>query len=488
MIGKSAKRELTNVFGTRKVSNWTRIGFLVSFLLSVAVSIGIVSSANPFVGVGLLLLGGFIALSVAQPTIGGLFIILSSPLDVLAWNVLDFHLRPFELFTIATLLGLLLQVSQHRRKFFRTALDWPILAFWLSLAVTLLINGGNRFGSIMLVIYGILALEYFVLVNVLQDQWTLKKAIYTLVMIGDVVAVTGFLQVANYYLGLQVDFLRGVHYMIVEWGRPMGTFTDPGLYGMYAMFVFLLLLPLLSSQNQRRRSFFVVSLIIQIVAIFLSFARVAWIGALVGLLIFTLTQRGFGRKSSVRTMLYVLFFISIVLFVWGRLSSQTFTEFVDRMMGIDREGSFLVRVQLSAITLDKIVQKPIFGYGIGSWGSPLLDERVLMGPNMFISIMYDAGIFGLVSLLWLLIALLKPLITNAWRPKVASISPSNNGIFLGLSGMLISFLATAAYNYNWFWVILALGVSVARVSKELSRMDDHNARARPRRGREGARV
>jgi O-antigen ligase len=469
MIVESAKRTLINVFGTRKVSNWSRIGFLVSFLLCVAVGIGIVSSANPFLGVGLLLLGGLFALSVARPIIGGLSIVLSSPLNVFAWDGLGFNVRLCGLFTVATLLGISLQLLLGRRKFLRTALDWPILVFWLVLAVTLQINGGNRFGYVLLLVFGYMAVMYFVLVNILRDERTVRVAVDLLVLIGDVVAGVGFLQVAGQYLGLQGEFFRAIHFDVIEFGRPMGTFTDPGWFGIYTMFVFLLLLSLVSNQSGWRRSFFSASLVIQIVAIILSSARAAWVGALVGIFIFILMQRGHKRRSSIRTALYLLFSIFIIVFVWGQLSPNTFGSFVERLIGVDVQSSAQSRILVTQMTLDALDQKLLFGYGLGSWENPLLDEKVRMGPTMVISLIHDAGIMGLVSWVWLLITLFTPLIVNAWHTKITSISPYNDGILLGLLGIFISFQFSSGYNYEWFWVAIAFGGAVAEVSKKLPR-------------------
>lgn len=420
-------------------------------------------------GIGVMLLIMLLCLCTARPIIGGLFIIISSPLNVLTWNGLGFNVRLYELFTLATLLGLVLQVLLRRRTLSVTNLQRSIIMFCFILGFTLAHNGGNKYGYVLILSFSFLAVMYFVITNNIENKTTLIKYFSAIILIGDIIAGLGLLQVAGQYLGLQSNVFHTVHYTIVEVGRPMGTFTDPGWFGIYTMFIFLLILPLLSSHSGWRRIYFWASLFIQIVAIFLSFARAAWVGAILAVIIYSLmpNRTTHKQKTSKKRLLYVLFSIFIILFLWRQFSSNTFVSIINRMTGVDLDNSIKSRIFLTQITLEAVRQKIIFGHGIGSWESELLSDKVRMGPNMFISIMYDAGLLGLVSLLWLLIALLSPLITEAWHPKNGLLAPYTRGILLGILGILISFQFTSGYNYEWFWVVIALGGGTVKLFKNV---------------------
>jgi hypothetical protein len=341
--------------------------------------------------------------------------------------------------------------------------------FCFILGFTLALNGGNQYGHVLVLSFSFLAVMYFVLTNNIENETTLKKYFNAIVLIGDIVAGLGILQVAGQYLGLQSNFFRTIQYEVVEVGRPVGTFTDPGWFGIYAMFVFLSILPLLSSQFGWRRIYFSASLFIQIVAILLSFTRAAWIGAILAVIIYSLmphrtTQK---QKTPKKRLFYVLLSIFIILYLGRQLSPNTFVSFKNRIAGVDAASSIKSRIILTQITFEGVRNKLLFGHGIGSWESELLSDKVRMGPNMFISVMYDAGLLGLVSLLWLLIGLLVPLITEAWHPKNGLLAPYTRGILLGILGILVSFQFSSGYNNEWFWVAIALGGGTTKLFKKV---------------------
>ncbi len=174
--------------------------------------------------------------------------------------------------------------------------------------------------------------------------------------------------------------------------RPYATFPHPNVLGGFLAVV----LPLFLIQLHRKRSFFlIITIVLGLTALFLTYSRSAWAVGAAGLSIMYLVLR---RKQRNARPSFVLILIPVILFI------------VFIAVNIDLESeSFVVRQQLNVAALTMVRQSPLLGTGLGNFFVNLpavLPSRTIdfLQPvhNIYLLFLAESGIIGFAFFLWLL--------------------------------------------------------------------------------------
>jgi O-antigen ligase len=244
-------------------------------------------------------------------------------------------------------------------------------------------------------------------------------------------------------------------------GRLFGSFAHPNILAFYLVFVITVIFYFLETRifrlNQIRRILLWMYLLGVLGLLILTQTRSAWISC-VG--IFFLY--GIFKEKKYLVLCLV---VSLVLVATPPVQSRL--KDLREGTGVrpgEKLNSLSWRVKLWASSIPSIRQKPIFGHGLASfvyYSSDFFDRgRGKVPPhNVYVELLFETGLVGLFSYLWIYWRLLKDLFRGMRRQDPSS-SREAAIVFVYIIGYLLICLSDNALYYlafNWyFWFFIGL--------------------------------
>ena len=220
----------------------------------------------------------------------------------------------------------------------------------------------------------------------------------------------------------------------------------------------------------------IISFIILSFAIFYTLSRTA---ILLYFIVFALSFFSFNKKF-IKTSMLLLFGV-LIFFIIFNLSPTKFNELKSQSNSIiindpnyeskyvNRNEPFMksARAELMIVAINGFKEKPFFGHGITKFHSsnPTYGEqgeliRYPLSHNDYLLIMYELGLIGIISFLFLFIFNYVKLYQNKHKY-------SNNIyiIFIQITVFGIGLNAVNLLDHSLFWVIMALTLSTSKDKK-----------------------
>lgn len=308
-------------------------------------------------------------------------------------------------------------------------------------------------------------LAYFLIVNSYIRKTWIYRGIKTIVIITSIVALAGIFEEGVISTAL-VDMD-----MFSDIGARVGSFLgNPNMLGVYLVIVFPFVLgQMMCSQNAVGKIFYFICTAIMLACTVITWSRGAWLGLIVGVVIFFLTYN----------------FRTIWLFIAGLLTSPLW-YFVLPHSITNRFWSILTMTDSSSIyrintwkgVCNAIFDNLLGGVGIGEaafrevYANYVVPgtETVMHAHNLFLQITLELGIVGIV--VFLIVALMfsqKCLVNLKARRKE---SKSRTMICAGLASvggaLVVGLTDHIWYNYRvflLFWIVIALTVSLTKINE-----------------------
>jgi O-antigen ligase len=242
--------------------------------------------------------------------------------------------------------------------------------------------------------------------------------------------------------------------------RVGGTIGHPNALAKYVeMLIPLSMVLLFTRIRSKYKIMSMITFVAALVVLLLTLSRGGWVCftgsiALVLLLIFR------ARLISLRTLVAILLIGVIFAGVGAGFSGMV----QSRLFG-DDYGAAKGRMPLNRIAINVIRHHPIFGVGLKNYGkvmhlyNPNIERmRTNMVHNAYLLIAAEAGIPGLLLMLWLLGAILKMGLENINRKQDVFLKSLNIGIVAGLAALLAHWLVDIGYigRFAVFWVLAGL--------------------------------
>jgi len=352
---------------------------------------------------------------------------------------------------ILVLLGAWLYISiKNKKKIFIFDIQFKLILIFLFLTSISLFFAQNYVWSLrkLFYLFSIFPL-YFIARNLLNKKERRLKVISRLVFSGAVLSFIGIIQffsqlfwshekISNFYLkfigptfwGESFTQLVAAHSSWLvnisgrNYFRAISVFPDPHTFSMFLGMLLPLALSLLLFYKKNK--LWLGSFLLIFLADILTFSRGAYLGILVGLLLFVFV---FWRKISQKNKIIIgvatglFFLVSAVNPISQRfLSSFNF-----------KEGSNLGRIKIWEKSLEVIKQKPVFGTGIGNFPLEINQDENYRNPiyshNTYLDIAVEGGILS--GVIWILILLIT--LRKFWFMS------KNNLLYIGLTSSLIIF-------------------------------------------------
>lgn len=367
----------------------------------------------------------------------------------------EISLRAEDFFLILVALGWLAERIIRRQKpaIISTPLNLPILVFSMVMIFTTLLGvmkGTTTPGSGLF--YTLKRIQYFIVfflvignVRTLED---VKRNIKLLFLFAVGVALWG---IVEYFLSPEKRIV----------GPFMRSGQPPILGGFFLIIIFLALGFFMKYQGVKMRLPMLIMIILSFLVIVFTKTRSSYVGAFVGLIIFSLVFR--------KPFLLVIPILLIILMQY--IFPTPVVETIHSIRGVWQRGkagvsyapSWDARVNAWESVLPQILSSPIIGHGHGSYALSYIDNQYVL------DVLY-MGILGLVVSIWLLFRIFGNIYPLTRIPPADS--PDTSGLdtnyiialSLGYLGGLIAFIihgiaVTTFYNIRTmvpFWFLSGL--------------------------------
>ena len=219
-------------------------------------------------------------------------------------------------------------------------------------------------------------LIYFVMVNLIKDKKTLKKAIFIWFLIAVFWAIAGVYTIYFYSIPAAVKHtvIPGSLPHLGKTVRISILFGDPNDYAFaLSISIMITILFYFLTTSKKLKIFSLISIILMLIVIIGTFSRKSWIGLALSILILGL------KKRKTFFMFIILSLGSIAFFMWA--GSGTFiTALANRIASFFLDPSISITERAAAWGVAKklFIHHPIIGNGVGSFfilapqsGSPL---------------------------------------------------------------------------------------------------------------------
>lgn len=412
-----------------------------------------------------------------------------------------FNIRLYQVVALATFSALLMWVFTRKAA-------WPPMRLSLPFALllgTYLLSFRNTeyFDDSVRALVKILAAQvvlFIVIVAMIQEKHQLQRVIKLLAWTGIVVAWIGYVQAISYqYFGINLS-------VVPINPTPTALFTEAGWYGFYGTILFALFLPMMFLPSAKaQRGLLVVSIVHCAVAALLSENRSSVLGILLALILVALVGPILWQ-ISIGSRLRILVVVSSVVLFGFLMASYLFPDLVQGLgwkfsrisFGDPRKEERVIRLN---DTLEYVAQHPIIGNGVGTYGAKVLPrgirvfglhESVLVAGsymrgggsfNIFLGALYDAGVLGLVALIWLLLAYVMLLRRAIQKCQDEWIRALLIGCLLAFAVIIFISQFSPLYLSDYAWAFVALGVAVCNIATKqpggLEKAENHIRSVRP---------
>lgn len=331
---------------------------------------------------------------------------------ILIGNLLS--IKPFLLIAIFVVMW-----ASVRPLYIPVKFRWYCL-WYISLLIPLAFNSVLSVSQYIVIMSGHALLTFFLVggYNFLIYQKTKLIDIYDVViLLGVIVALVGFAQTILFFLGVEVGVS---HFHDIGVPRPESFFSETDWHAMFVGYCLLasVFVPPHSRFSRFQRYIFTFLL----VSLITSFGRTAIAGTIVAFGIYLLCFVSFSKLVS-NGIKAIVVAVPLLFLTFPFLPDSVVSRFnvVENLVNPELDaGAINSRLFAIKMTTDFIAERPLRGNGAGSLNYLAYDEDVRQeyayggginsgrgGTNIFLTSLFDAGIFGLLVMVGFWVAIIR---------------------------------------------------------------------------------
>ncbi len=362
---------------------------------------------------------------------------------------------------IYTALCCFIKVMCGKRSLKFDLLDGVVLIFML-----LMLGGGfvSASGSSLkpALVYTVFMLGYFLVVNLIRSKEWFMRAVIGVVSSGAVVSLYGLYQ--NFFGAGDTTWHDADMFADIK-SRVVSTFENPNVLAEYLIMVLPLTVALfLANKGGRAKFGSAVLLALFGGCLIYTWSRGAWLGLLIGLLIFFLIY----SKNTLSVLLFSVLGIPFLPFVLPESITSRFLS-----IGNLADSSTSYRVSIWRGVLNMLEDFSVSGIGIGNGAFSMVYpiyslsgcETAQHAHNLYLQITAELGIIGLVIFIALLFIFLQSSLEFHGKEK-RSEKLYGAAVLCGILGVLAQGMTDYIwYNYRvflMFWMLLGLGAAIRK--------------------------
>ena len=247
--------------------------------------------------------------------------------------------------------------------------------------------------------------------------------------------------------------------------RLKGTFGDPNHFGTYAATICAIAGAVGVSASRQRRVDVVVGAggvaVAALAMVVASYSRTAWlamIGGTVALVMLALARRRSGGLVKPRVAHWAAACLVLALLMIPL--AQRVADRFDPDAGVNRTSN-KVHVRTARVAIDRAVDHPITGIGLGDLGAELGQPRRVSGAHStYLVVGAELGVLGLIAIAGLATMVLLGLLRATMMEHDESIVVAS-GFAAAYSGFLAAGLVYDLWWDDFHWVMIGLSVAAA---------------------------
>lgn len=303
-------------------------------------------------------------------------------------------------------------------------------------------------------------LFYFVIINTVNTRKEMNTLLYMFIISATFASIYGLYQYVFGDLYSQAWLDSNMFENIKM--RVYSTFENPNVFGEYLLLVIPVIAALLFTEKGWGKKLFLTTLLaINGIALVLTFSRGCWLGIIFGMAIL----------AVVIDKRFIWLGIALLLLAPFILPETIINRFTSIGNMGDSSTSYRVYIWLGTLVMLKDYWFSGVGLGITSFNKvyPIYSYNGVTAPhshNLYLQIIVEHGIVGLIVFAYIMYYFYKETIISAYKNK--------NLVIVGIISAISAFMLEGLTDYTWynyrviliFWMVLAFGVSLARINKE----------------------
>ena len=374
----------------------------------------------------------------------------------------------------ATTISYIVKIVRGKRIFRFELIDIAVLAFGLILLSSGFATAGGKDGYNEVLITFCLLCGYFLTVNLMRTRQWLKRCSLCMVFSGTVTALCGIIQytVGAFNSGAWLD---PVYFADIR-GRADALFENPNVLASYLVLVFpFALAHLVRAASGKERILFSFSVLSILLCTVVTWSRGAWLGLLVGFLVFAIMH----SKKTVRYLFLAVLFIPLLSFLLPETVTKRFMS-----IGSLSDSSSLYRVYTWRGSF-RVIKEFFFGgigYGTSAYQSVYPQfayagmEAAEHSHNLWLQVWIGVGIGGVLLLALALFFFFQMNLEHIKNSKNAF----NRSMIVASICAIAAALVMGCFDFIWFnyrvffifWFIIGLSCAYTRLGQdELRRIE-----------------
>jgi len=453
--------------------------FPILLLILVEIVLGLLFLISPgqlpFLG---LMLAGIILLALIRPEWSYFLVILSFSIGGIT---LFRHqmpgapghktLNPHHFLILLAFIGSMIFIVRQHKRVERTPLDLPILLLFLWASMGTMWSPSFKVSVLQVFRFLIALILFFISFQVITDRHKLRTLIKVWFLLGLVNVVLAFLFPHGLRLAWYYGYASGKNLLaplgIIK--RFEGLSSHPNTLGMLVGLPLILGYGLfLGSLPRKYKLFTFFSLMTMILVLILSFSKGWIIGVFFGTLFFFIKMK---KIKPMWTMALCMIFVGSVLIFSSHVRSTLLKRFFQTtevsMASPVKFGEIInVRAQLWKVGWRFFKESYLIGIGLGGF-SPQVGEILPSRADqqlhsLVLSVLFELGAVGILLFLWIMIALIREVVTYS---KIIG-DYSRRSIFIGwLAGLValgINVFVRQDLGSVILWAYIALGLLIMK--------------------------
>jgi putative inorganic carbon (HCO3(-)) transporter len=319
-------------------------------------------------------------------------------------------------------------------------------------------------------VHGSFIIFYFVIINVIRTKKQWMSLIKIFICSAFLVAVYGVIQ--NFFGTSSTEsWLDEKMFTGIE-RRVYSFFNNPNVLGEFLVLTIPVVVALIWNKlKDSHKVLFSVILVFMVACMIFTWSRGAWLGMMIALALFLVIS----DKRWVPAGILVLFLVPVGLYLTGNAA------ILERFMSIGNtaDTSTAYRVSIWQASIEMISDFLVGGIGIGSDAFTVIYPSyalsganfALHSHNLYLQILVETGLIGIISLLAVLLGFLKTVFATNIVRKIKTSDMAK--ILVALGTGFLGFMFQGLTDYVWynykilmiFWIVIALGVSGAKIIK-----------------------
>jgi hypothetical protein len=247
-----------------------------------------------------------------------------------------------------------------------------------------------------------------------------------------------------------------------------GTMREPNIYGSYSLVYFLLSTMMFYSRendnsSMRKSNGFL--FLISSIGVFLSFTRAVWLAAIIGFFMLSKYSKRYlstpTRKAKIAGRVVL---VAIIIIIMSNYVSDLFLTYkIGNIFNLE-ESTAAYRLVLWGAALENSQNHLLIGNGTYSFASFLSvgdsynSQTNVWISNLFLGLLHDTGVLGLMVFVVFLISLYRSGISSS--KKILYISRQNTTEILGfctsLVCLMIAYIFTSGLSYGYTWIVFGM--------------------------------